>query len=124
MTKRAIQSDSIPPVFGHYSSAILKNDTLYLAGQGPFDKDQNLVGDDLVAQTHQTMKNIRWLLEDNGFQMDDIVRSTVYLADITHWAAFNEVYGQYFTAPYPARTVVACQLNGMLVEIECTAVRG
>src|SRR5690606_17048368 len=124
MTKRAVHSDSISPVFGNYSSAVLKNDTLYLAGQGPFDKEQKLVGDDIVTQTHQTMKNIRCLLEDNGFQMDDIVRSTVYLADITHWAAFNEVYGQYFSTPYPARTVVACQLNGMLVEIECTAVRG
>src|SRR5690606_41749938 len=105
MTKRAIHSDSISPAFGHYSSAVLKHDTLYLAGQGPFDKEKKLVGDDIVTQTHQTMKNIRSLLEDNGFQMDDIVRSTVFLADITHWAAFNEVYGQYFSAPYPARTV-------------------
>jgi len=55
--------------------------------------------------------------------MDDVVRSTVYLSDIGHWGLFNETYGHHFTQPFPARTVVACQLNGFLVEIECTAVR-
>jgi 2-iminobutanoate/2-iminopropanoate deaminase len=123
MTKVTISSPRVHPVFGNYSSAILKKDTLYLAGFGPFDVNQQLVGQDIVEQTHKTMQNIRDLLEDSGFTMDDIVRSTVYLGTIKHWEPFNEVYGQYFTGSYPARTVVACQLNGFLVEIECTAVK-
>ncbi|GGD98395.1 RidA family protein [Paenibacillus nasutitermitis] len=123
MTKQQLASSLVHPVFGNYSSAILKGNTLYLAGFGPFDVNQQLVGENITDQTHQTMQNIRNLLEDNGFTMDDLVRSTVYLSDISHWAQFNEVYGQYVTEPYPARTVVACQLNGFLVEVECTAVR-
>lgn len=123
MTRRALSSSRVHPVFGNYSSAILKKNTLYLAGFGPFDVNQQLVGEDIIEQTHQTMRNIRNLLEDNGFGMGDIVRSTVYLSTIAHWEQFNEVYGQYFEAPYPARTVVACELNGFLVEVECTAVK-
>lgn len=124
MNKRALHSKSIPAGFGHYSPAILKGNMCFLAGQGPFDKDQQLVGkDEIVEQTHQTMRNIRYLLNDNGFEMDDIVRSTVFLSDIANWGKFNEIYGTYFTSPYPARTVVGCQLNGFMVEIECTAIR-
>jgi 2-iminobutanoate/2-iminopropanoate deaminase len=124
MTKKAVGSDRMHTPFGNYSNAILKDKTLYCAGVGPFDVNKQLVGkDDVVAQTEETLKNLRALLEDNGFVMDDVVRSTVYLSDIAHWGLFNETYGKYFTGPYPARTVVACQLNGFLVEIECTAVR-
>jgi len=122
--KQAVDSPRTAPAFGNYSTAILKDNMLFMAGQGPFDVNQQLVGkDDIEAQTRQTMQNIRDILEDNGFTMDDLVRSTVYLSDIANWSKFNEIYGQYLTAPYPARTVVACQLNGFMVEIECTAIR-
>ena len=125
MTKIAVGSDKMHSPFGNYSTAILKGNMMFLSGCGPFDVDKQLVGkDDIVAQTHQTMKNLRALLEDNGFSMDDVVRSTVYLSDIELWGKFNETYGQHFQEPYPARTVVACQLNGFMVEIECTAVKG
>lgn len=123
-TKKEVVSAAVHAPFGHYSAAVLKGDTMYLSGFGPFDAQQRLVGNDIREQTHQTMRNIVNLLEENGFQPDDIVRSTVFLSDIADWAAFNEVYGQYLTAPFPARTVVACQLNGFLVEVECTAVKG
>ncbi len=123
VSKTELNSSRVHSAFGNYSSAILKGKMLFLAGFGPFDADKQLVGQDIVEQTHQTMVNIHNLLEDNGFQMNDIVRSTVYLSDIVHWGSFNEIYGQYFTAPYPARTVVACQLNGFLVEVECTAIK-
>ncbi|GBG09235.1 MULTISPECIES: RidA family protein [Paenibacillus] len=123
MSKQMISSPRVHPVFGHYSSAVLKQNTMYLAGFGPFDVNQQLVGETIVEQTHQTMQNIRNLLEDNGFGMSDIVRATVYLSSISDWAAFNEVFGQYFDGDYPARTVVACELNGFLVEVECTAIK-
>jgi 2-iminobutanoate/2-iminopropanoate deaminase len=123
-TKRILSSPRVHTPFGHYSSAVLCGNHLYLSGFGPFDADKRLVGDNITEQTHQTMRNIRHLLEDNGFAMDDIVRATVFLSDIGDWSAFNEVFGQYFNGTYPARTVVACRLNGFLVEVECTAVKG
>ncbi|MDF2668117.1 MAG: reactive intermediate/imine deaminase [Paenibacillus sp.] len=123
MTKLALKSSRVHEPFGHYSSAILKGNTLFMSGFGPFDRDKKLVGSTVREQTHQTMINVRNMLEDNGFGMDDIVRATVYLSDISHWAEFNEVFGEYFEPPFPARTVVACTLNGFLVEVECTAVR-
>ncbi|MCD9026246.1 RidA family protein [Cohnella silvisoli] len=125
MTKQAIESSHVAKPFGAYSTAVLKGDMLFLSGHGPFDENQQLIGkDDFAIQTHKTMQNIRYVLEDNGFHMDDIVRSTVYLSDISHWVTFNEIYGQYFNPPYPTRCVVECKLNGFMVEIECTAIKG
>lgn len=124
MSKRAVTSEKVPAVSGNYSSAVVVGNMMFLAGHGPFDVDQQLVGEgDIVVQTRKSLDNIRILLEENGFEMNDVVRATVYLQDIGDWAKFNEVFGEFFTVPYPARCVVACQLNGFLVEIECTAVR-
>ena len=121
--KRGISSEKIPAVFGPYSSAVVVGNQIYISGNAGYDKDQKLVGEgDVKKQTWQALQNIKMLLEDNGFQMDDIVRSTVFLSDISLWSDFNEVYAQFFQKPYPARTCVGCQLNGFLVEIECTAV--
>lgn len=122
--KQEISSPRIPPVFGPYSSAVAAGDILFVSGNAGYDREQNLVGEgDVKAQTRQALENIRMLLEDHGFCMDDIVRSTVYLSDIALWADFNEAYEPFFKRPFPARTCVGCQLNGFLVEIECTAVR-
>jgi 2-iminobutanoate/2-iminopropanoate deaminase len=124
MFKKEARSDRLPNVFGPYSAAIVAGDTMYLSGQAAFDVNQKLVGEgDIKEQTRFALNNIRMLLEDNGFKMDDIVRSTVYLADIGLWADFNVVYEGFFEKPYPSRTCVGCQLNGFLVEIECIAVR-
>ncbi len=125
MSKIAVTSSRVPAPFGFYSSAILKGDMLFISGIVPFDVNRQLVGrGDMAAQSRQVLDNLRMLLEDNGFSLDDVVRSTVYLSDITNRPVFNDVYSEFFSVPYPARTVVGCQLNGFLVEIECTAVRG
>ncbi|WP_010273139.1 RidA family protein [Paenibacillus senegalensis] len=121
MSKQALGSPAIPPAFGCYSSMIQQGKLLFLSGQGPFDANQQLVGEDISSQTHQTLLNIRSLLEDNGFSMNQVVSSTVYLSDIGDWETVNSIYGQYFSEPYPARTVVGCQLNGMKIEIQCIA---
>ncbi len=122
--KIGVSSDRVPAVFGPYSSAVVAGDMMFISGNAGYDKNQKLVGEgDVKAQTRQALENIRSILEDNGFRMDDIVRSTVYLSDIALWGDFNEAYQEFFQKPYPARTCVGCQLNGFLVEIECTAVR-
>lgn len=124
MSKIEIKTPDAHAPFGYYSAAVQKGNMLFLSGFGPFDKNQKLVGEgDFDAQARLTMENIRIVTEAAGFTMDDIMRSTVYLADIKHWARFNEIYGEYFNAPYPARCVVECNLNGFLIEIECTAIR-
>jgi len=122
--KRAITSTRVHEPFGPYSVAVEKNGTLYLSGQGPFDKNKQLVGDTIETQATQTLVNVKHILEDNGYALDHVVKVTVYLQDIGTWASFNQVYEAYFaTAPLPARTVVACSLNGMLVEMDCVAVK-
>ena len=124
MSKIEIKTPDAHAPFGNYSAAVVKDNMLFLSGFGPFDAQQRLVGEgDFEAQVRQTMENIRIVTEAAGFKMDDIVRSTVYVADISQWGRFNEIYGEYFTPPYPARCVVQCQLNGFLIEIECTAVK-
>lgn len=125
MYKKGVGSSRLPDVFGPYSTAVVAGDTMYLSGQAAYDVNQKLMGEgDIKEQTRFALNNIKMLLEDNGFAMDDIVRSTVYLADIALWADFNTVYKTFFAKPYPSRTCVGCQLNGFLVELECIAVRG
>lgn len=124
MAKQAITCPDVHAPFGNYSVAVTKGNMLFISGMGPFDANQKLVGEnDIEAQVHQTMENIRITAEAAGFSINDIVRSTVYLADISHWSTFNRIYGEYFEAPYPARCVVECKLNGFLIEIECTAIK-
>ncbi len=123
--KKEMTSNRIPPVFGPYSSAVAVDDMIFISGNAGYDRNQKLVGEgDVKAQTRQALENIRMLLEDNGACLDDIVRTTVYLSDIALWADFNEAYEPFFQKPYPARTCIGCQLNGFLVELECTARRG
>lgn len=125
MKKESVSSKRLPAVFGPYSTAVVAGDTMYLSGQAGYDVNQKLVGEgDICMQTRAALENIKMLLEDNGFDMDDIVRSTVYLSDMSLWAYFNTVYETFFEKPYPSRTCVGCQLNGFLVELECIAVRG
>lgn len=123
---RGVTSDKVPAVFGPYSTAIVAEpgEMMFISGNAGFDKNQNLVGKgDVKVQTDQALKNIKSILEDNGFSMRDVVRSTVFLSDMSLWPAFNEEYEKHFEKPYPARTCVGCQLNGFDVEIECTAVK-
>ncbi|MCD9025302.1 RidA family protein [Cohnella silvisoli] len=121
---RAVTSPRVHEPFGRYSIAVESNGMLFMSGQGPFDKDKRLVGDTIDSQAKQTLDNVKFILEDNGYSLADVVKVTVYLEDIGLWAAFNEVYASYFTTePLPARTVVGCSLNGMLVELDCIVVK-
>lgn len=109
-----------------FSSAVRNGDTVYVSGQGGLDlRTGKVVGDDLESQTVATMENIREVLARAGMTMNDIVKATIYLTDRDHYLAFNELYKRYFTQPYPARTVVYCDLNyELLVEIDVVAAAG
>ena len=83
-------------------------------------------GEDIVSQTRQSLLNIKAILEENGMTMADVVKTTVLLADIGEFGAMNQVYGEFFTAPYPARAAfqVAALPKNAKVEIEAVAVKG
>ncbi|MBP1988519.1 RidA family protein [Paenibacillus eucommiae] len=98
---------------------------MYVSGQGGLNTvTGEIVGPDIESQTVATMENIRAILAEGGLDLDSIVKVNVYLTDRDLYGKFNEVYGRFFTAPYPARTTIYCDLNyDLLVEIDAIAVR-
>ncbi len=126
MNKEAIQSPAAPAAIGPYSQAIGAGNTVYVSGQLPIDPATGAFpGDDIVSQTRQSLTNIKAILEEAGLSMADVTKTTVLLADIAEFGAMNEVYAEFFAAPYPARAAfqVAALPKAARVEIECVAVR-
>lgn len=123
--KKVIATPDAPAAVGPYSQAVEANGTLYISGQLPIDPATGaFAGDDIKAQTRQSLTNIRSILEAAGADMSKVVKTTVLLKDIADFGAMNEVYAEFFTAPYPARAAfqVAALPKDALVEIECVAV--
>jgi 2-iminobutanoate/2-iminopropanoate deaminase len=122
--KSAITSNEAPAAIGPYSQAIRAGGFLYLSGQVALDPQSGqLVADDVAAQTDQTMKNLRAVLQAVGASFDDVVRTTIYVTDLAHYGAVNEVYARFLRPPYPARSTVqvAALPRGALVEIDVVA---
>ena len=122
--RQAVSSRSAPAAIGPYSQAIRAGSLLFVSGQIPIDPATgSLVDGDIAAQTHRVFKNLTAILEAAGTTLDHVVRATVYLADMNDFAAVNEVYGSYFSAPAPARaTVQAARLpRDARVEIDVIA---
>jgi 2-iminobutanoate/2-iminopropanoate deaminase len=113
----------IPAPKGAYSPAIRFGDLLFVSGQVPRDvRTGELLGDEIRAQSRGVLGNLRRVLEAGGASLEDVVAVTVYLADADDWEAFNAVYRESFSPPYPTRTVVGAQLRGVLVEVSAVAV--
>ena len=126
MSNIAIHTDNAPAAIGPYSQAIQAGNTIYVSGQLPIDPATGaFAGDDIAAQTRQSLTNMKNILNAAGADMCDVVKTTVLLADIADFAAMNAVYAEFFSAPYPARAAfqVACLPKNALVEIECVAVK-
>ena len=126
MSNSAIQTSNAPAAIGPYSQGIQAGSTLYISGQLPIDPTTgNFARNDVASQTRQSLTNIRNILNQAGADMSHIVKTTVMLANIEDFSAMNEVYSQFFSAPYPARAAyqVACLPKNALVEIECIAVK-
>lgn len=105
------------------TTAIKCGDTLYVSGQTPMDLHTGqFIEGDIATQTRQVLENIKMILEECGSSLADVVKVGVYLTDLKDFAAFNEVYKQYFKEPYPVRTTVGAQLLFTFkVEIDVTA---
>lgn len=108
-----------------FSSAVRVGDTLYSAGQIGSDANDRLVAGGIVPETRQALNNIKAVIESNGYDLKDVVKCTVFLADIAEFSLFNDVYRSFFSKPYPARSTVA--VAGLVakarVEIECIAAK-
>ncbi len=124
---QAIATSNAPGAIGPYSQGIAAGNMAFVSGQLPIDPATGaFAGEDIVSQTRQSLLNIKAILEENGMTMADVVKTTVLLADIGEFGAMNQVYGEFFTAPYPARAAfqVAALPKNAKVEIEAVAVKG
>jgi len=105
--KQAISSGDAPKAIGPYSQAVKAGQLLFLSGQVALDPATGqMIDGDIAAQTRRVFENLGAVLKAGGRSFADVVRTTVFLADMNDFAAMNEVYGQYFTEPYPARATV------------------
>ncbi len=124
MAKQVISTSNAPAAVGAYSQGIIANGFVFTAGQIPLiPGTSDLRGGGIEAQTHQVMTNIRGLLEAAGSGLEQVVKTTVFLADIKDFAVFNGVYSEFFPQDPPARTTV--QAGGLpigaLIEVEAVA---
>ena len=121
--KSIISTDLAPKAIGPYSQGIVVNNLIFTSGQIALSpEDGNIVGKDVAEQTEQVMKNLSAVLASAGSSLNDAVKTTCFLADITDFAKFNEVYGKYITSA-PARSCVAVKSlpKGVLCEVEVIA---
>jgi len=122
--KRAVETADAPKAIGPYSQAIVSNGFVFAAGQIGTDPKTGVLAEGIEAQVEQTLKNVAAVLKASGSSIENVVKSTVFLADINDFAKMNEIYAKYFKAPFPARsTVQVARLpRDAKVEIEVIAV--
>lgn len=123
--KKAIATTAAPGAIGPYSQAIDTGSFVFASGQIPVDPATGLVPEGIEAQTAQSLANVKAILAEAGLTTDNVVKTTVFLADIADFAAMNSVYATAFNEPFPARSAVAVRdlPKGVLVEIEVLALR-
>jgi len=124
--KIAIESPNIPKAIGPYSAAIATEKILFTAGQlGVDPKTGQFAGESVEDQTRQALSNMSAILEEADSSLSNVVKTTVFLADIAEFSAMNEVYATFFTPPYPARSAfqVASLPKNARVEIEAIVIR-
>lgn len=123
--KKQIATNAAPAAIGPYSQAIDAGTFVYCSGQIPLDPATGTMPEGITAQTRQSLANVKALLAEAGLTVDNVVKTTVFLADMSLFGPMNEVYAEVFTAPFPARSAVAVRElpKGALVEIEVIAVR-
>ncbi|GAA8270642.1 RidA family protein [Helicobacter pylori] len=124
--KKVIHSALAPKAIGPYSQAIATNDLVFVSGQLGIDATTGeFKGTDIHSQTTQSMENIKAILKEANLGMDSVVKTTILLKSLDDFAVVNEIYGSYFTEPYPARATfqVAKLPKDALVEIEAIAIK-
>ena len=123
---KQISTSNAPAAIGPYSQAIEVNGVVYTSGQLPIDPATGAFPEGGVQeQTRQSLLNVQAILAEAGLTLANVVKTTVFLADMGDFAAMNEIYAQFFTEPFPARSAIAVKAlpKGALVEIEVVAAR-
>lgn len=122
--KKAIKTDNAPAAVGAYSQGIMANGILFVSGQIPLDPATGEMVEGIEAQARRSMDNVKGIVEGAGLTMDNVVKTTILLADIADFAVVNQVYSEYFQGDCPARAcfAVAALPKGAGVEIEAIAV--
>lgn len=121
--KQAVCTVDAPEPVGPYSQAVLSGSLVFVSGQLGINKETNCLATNVQEQTRLALENIRAIMTESGGDLNDVLKTTVYLADMKDFTAMNQVYAQFFTEPYPARAafqVSKLPLDAM-VEIEAVA---
>jgi 2-iminobutanoate/2-iminopropanoate deaminase len=124
--KSIIYTEKAPEPIGPYSQAVLAGNMLFISGQIPIDPATNqLIIGSIADEAIQVMKNLDALLKSSGFLFEDVVKTTIFLSNMNHFAEVNEIYGSYFSANFPARETVAVLglPKNVNVEISLIAVK-
>lgn len=123
--KLVISTDKAPAAIGPYSQAIRAGDFLYVSGQIPVDPATGNIPAEIAAQARQSLENLKAIVTEAGYSLADVVKTTIFAADIANFAAINEVYAEYFSKDAPARSFVAVKdlPKGVGLEIEAVAWR-
>ncbi len=121
--KKIVNSNKAPKPIGPYSQAVLKNKTLYVSGQIPFDVESDqLIKNGIKEETEQVMKNISFILDEVNYSFEDIVMSNIFISDMNDFPQINEVYGKYFKKDFPARATVQVAKLPLNVNVEISVI--
>lgn len=121
--KKAIATDRAPQAIGPYSQAIQAGNLLFISGQIPVNpEDGTIISHNIEKQTHQVLKNIEAILTEAGYSLSDVVKTTVFLKDMSDFETVNTIYGQYFKHPFPARCAVEVGRLPKDVKVEIEAI--
>ena len=123
MSKQPIHSDNAPAAVGPYSQAVRTGDLVFLSGQIPLDpKSMELVGGDFEDRARQVFENLKAVAEASGGSLNDAVKLTVFLTDLSNFAVVNAVMQEYFDEPYPARAAIGVAALPLGADVEADAV--
>ena len=123
--KQKIETNKSPKAIGPYSQAIINGKMIFISGQIHLTPDGKLLNGTIEEQTHQVMKNLKNVLEKAGVTFDEVVKTTIYVTDMSYYGKLNLIYGSYMTEPFPAReTVCVTELPlGANLEISMVAIK-
>jgi 2-iminobutanoate/2-iminopropanoate deaminase len=122
--KKIIQTDKAPQAIGPYSQAVIHNDVVYCSGQiGINPETEKMAGDDVESQAWQVMKNLQFVLEEAGSDFKNVLKCTIFIANMDDFSTVNDIYGAFFPENPPARETVAVKTlpKNCKVEISCIA---
>jgi 2-iminobutanoate/2-iminopropanoate deaminase len=125
MTRQAIQTNGAPAALGPYSQAIRSGDLVFCSGQIGLDPSSGELAEGVEAQAERSLRNLQAVLDAAGLGFDDVVKTTIFLADVNDFAAVNAIYARFMADPPPARSTIGVGAlpKGALIEIDAIARR-